>query len=319
MSMVATKRKLDDQTSYTPCFGLVTSHQVDLAIAEYRRLESAGMEHGRILVAQRVPLAKWRRSQIPLSFGRVFFEADYEDSKVTKKTRADLYISKIPGAAHEIGRDELAGELRNYAHANGNLLVSGGGNVHLPGRDRCPDTGLSPYALLGENPPKHRLLIEIEITHRGLREILAYNDQMFAGIPQLRATFFLKVYSRRVGSRLFGALALLFRRLPGGVVCTDAVSCGTTFLCRSVVHDLPPAIGGVLRDLGVPPTLTLANPWPPALNPTITVPAQDLFYWRDDPVTGAHMQIPGAPDAAADLRICLWSIIWRINSRDPFC
>jgi hypothetical protein len=101
--MVATKRKLHDLTSYTACFGLVTSHQVDLAIAEYRRLECAGLEHERILVAQRVPLAKWRRSQIPLSFGPVVFEADYEDAQVKKNTRADLYISKIPGVAHEIG------------------------------------------------------------------------------------------------------------------------------------------------------------------------------------------------------------------------
>ena len=116
----------------------------------------------------------------------------------------------------------------------------------------------------------------------------------------------------------FGALALLFRRLPGGVICTDAVSCGTAPLHATVLHNLPPAIGGILRHLGIPPAITPANPWPAALNPAITVPAADLFYWRDDPATGAPVPIPGAPAAAADLRICLWSIIRRVNNHDPF-
>jgi hypothetical protein len=98
----------------------------------------------------------------------------------------------------------------NYAHGHGRLPLPGGGNVHLPGRDRCPDNGLAPSEVHGENPPKHRLLVDIEITHRGLHEFLAYNDKLFAGIPQLRAAFSLKVYPRRVGSRLFGALALTF-------------------------------------------------------------------------------------------------------------
>ena len=101
--MEHTKRKLDIETSYTPSFRLVTSHQVHLAIAEFHRLECEGKEHGRVLVAQRVPLVRWRRSQIPLSFGRVAFEADYKDSAVTKKTKADLYIAKVPGLAHECG------------------------------------------------------------------------------------------------------------------------------------------------------------------------------------------------------------------------
>jgi hypothetical protein len=163
-----------------------------------------------------------------------------------------------------------------------------------------------------------RLIGEVEITHRGLGEILLYNAQLFAGIAQLRATIFLKVYSRHAASRRFGALALLFRRLPGGVVCTDAVSCGTAPLRTTVVRNLPPAIGGILRILGIPAEVTLANPWPAALNPAITVPAADLFYWRDDPATGAPMPIPGAPAAPANLRICLWSIIRIVNSHDPF-
>ena len=69
---------------------MVTSHQIRLAIEEFNRLEREGVEHGRILVAQRVP-----KSKIRSSFGTVVIEADYEDINVTKKTRADLYISKV--------------------------------------------------------------------------------------------------------------------------------------------------------------------------------------------------------------------------------
>ena len=165
-----------------------------------------------------------------------------------------------------------------------------------------------------------RLISEIEITHRSVAEILSYNAQLYAGIPQLRATFFLKVYPRHAASRRFGALALLFRRLPAGVDCVDAVSCGTAPLNGSVLSNLPPAIGGILRVLGVPAAATLlpANPWPAALNPTITVPAEDVFYWRNDPVTGAPVLIPGAPAGAPDLQICLWSILRMVDSHDPF-
>ena len=170
--MVHTKRKLDIETSYTPSFRLVTSHQVHLAIAEFHRLECEGKEHGRVLVAQRVPLVRWRRSQIPLSFGRVAFEADYKDSAVTKKTKADLYIAKVPGLAHECGINLLISQLVGYIQASGNLLLAGGGDMHLPGKDRCPDAAIRPFTDK-ENPPMPRLICEIEITHRGLHEILA--------------------------------------------------------------------------------------------------------------------------------------------------
>ena len=55
--MSGTKRKYSG-TSYTPTFGMVTSHQIRLAIEEFNRLEREGVEHGRILVAQRVPKSK---------------------------------------------------------------------------------------------------------------------------------------------------------------------------------------------------------------------------------------------------------------------
>jgi hypothetical protein len=317
--MRVSKRKRSE-TQYTPCFGLVTSHQITLAIEEFKRLESEGNDHGRVLVAQRVNLAKWRRTKLLASFGSLAIEADYEDIEVTKDTKADLYISKLPGLAHESGVGRLSGQFDAYAIAIGDILQCGGGKVYLPGRDRENDTAMRPIDLPGENPLMPRVIGEVEITHRALREILDYNAQLFAGIPQLRAAFFLKVYTRHTASRRFAALALLFRRLPGGVACTDAVSCGTAPPRRSVVHSLPPAIGGILRILGIPPVVTQASPWPAAMNPAITIPAADLFYWRDDAATGAPVPIPGAPapGAAPDLRICLWSIIRRINSHDPF-
>ncbi len=60
---------------------------------EYDRLEREGKEHGRILVAERVPLEKWRRSKILSSVGQVVIEADFEDKQVTKKTRR-IYSSQ---------------------------------------------------------------------------------------------------------------------------------------------------------------------------------------------------------------------------------
>jgi hypothetical protein len=317
--MRVSKRKRSE-TQYTPCIGLVTSHQITLAIEEFKRLESKGNDHGRVLVARRVNLAKWRRTTLLASFGSLAIEADYEDLEVTKETKADLYISKLPGLAHECGVGQLSVLFGAYYTANGDILQCGGGKVHLPGRDRENDTAMRPIDLPGENPLMPRVIGEIEITHRALGEILDYNAQLFAGIPQLRAAFFLKVYTRHTASRRFAALALLFRHLPGGVVCTDAVSCGTAPLRRSVVHRLPPPIGGIIRLLGIPPAVTQANPWPAAVNPAITIPAADPFYWRDDPATGAPVLIPGAPapGAAPDMRICLWSIIRRVNSHDPF-
>jgi hypothetical protein len=312
------KRKCSE-THYTPCFGFVTALQIKLAIEEFKRLESEGNDHGRVLVAQRVNLAKWRRTTLLSSFGSLAIEADYEDIEVTKQTKADLYISKLPSNAHDCGLGDLSGRFAAYYIANGGLQC-GGGTVHLPGRDRQPDTAMRPLSLPGENPLMPRVIGEVEITHRGLHEILHYNAQLFAGIPQLRASIFLKVYTRHTTSRRFAALALLFRRLPGGVACTDAVSCGTAPLRGSVVRSLPPAISGILRLLGIPPVVTEANPWPAAVNPAITIPAEDLYYWRDDPATGAAVPIPGAPPpgAAPDLRICLWNIIVRVNSHDPF-
>lgn len=84
------------------------------------------------------------------------------------------------------------------------------------------------------------------------------------------------------------------------------------------VRNLPPAIAGILRLLPIPPAGAQANPWPADVNPTVTVPAAALFYWRDDPVTGAPVLISGTPADAADLQICLWAIIRRIDACDPF-
>jgi hypothetical protein len=316
-AVAMTKRK--HETSYSPSFGLVTSRQVVLAIEEFKRLDKIGDDHDRVLIAKRVTLEKWRRSRIPVEFGRICIEVDYEDAKVTKNTRANLYVSKLPSLAHEAGCGEMQALLNSYGKANGNLLRNMGGTEHLPGSDRCPDTGLRPRNPPGENPQKPRLVTEFEVKHRGLARILQYNAELFAGIPQLRASFFLKVYSRHNVSREFAALALLFQRTPGGaVVPTDAVSCGTAPMDVRALRNLPPAIAGILRALPVPPAGAQTNPWPAALNPTITVPASDIFYWRDDPATGGPVLIPGAPPDAADLQICLWSLVSAINDFDPF-
>ena len=50
-----------------------------------------------------------------------------------------------------------------------------------------------------------------------IREILEYNDQQFAGIPQLRATAVLKLYPRHLGLQRFGALVFFFLRLAASL------------------------------------------------------------------------------------------------------
>ena len=92
---------------------------------------------------------------------------------MTKKTKADLYIAKLPGLAHDYyGLGDLTGQLWAFSLANGVILQCGGGTIHLPGRDRQPDTALRPIVLHGENPLMPCLIGENEITHRGLNEML---------------------------------------------------------------------------------------------------------------------------------------------------
>ncbi len=50
--------------------------------------------------------------------------------------------------------------------------------MHPVGRDSCPDTALRLIVLQGENPRLPRLIYEVEITYRGLDEILLPNAQL---------------------------------------------------------------------------------------------------------------------------------------------
>ena len=60
---------------------------------------------------------------------------------------------------------ELHRQVGNYKAVTGNLL-RGGGTLHLPGKDRCPDVTFSPKHVLGEDPVLPRFISELEVTHR---------------------------------------------------------------------------------------------------------------------------------------------------------
>ena len=105
---------------------MVTAGQITLAIEEFKRLEREGDDLGRVLVAQRANLARWRKTKLLSSFGSLAIEADYEDIEVTRETKADLYISKLPGLAHDCGLGRLAGQYDAYITANGDFLQCGG-------------------------------------------------------------------------------------------------------------------------------------------------------------------------------------------------
>lgn len=304
---------------YIPTFGFVDSHQAELALEEFRRLDAEGLKDIRILVAQRVPLIEWRGNSD--RFGGLILEADYEDTVVTKHTRANLYITKFPGHAHQSMVFSLLSQIGSYNEMTGNLLT-GGGTCKLPGKDRCPDATFFPEVVPGENPVLPRFISELEVTHRSVPEIERYVSSLFAGIPVLHYVFVHKVLSREVDTRRFAALSILFGRDGTGLATAlDVVSCGTASLTPSVQNSLSANMLARLRELPVPAVVIKANPWlaDPVLNPFITVPAASLFYERDDPVTGLPVMVAGAPAPPPDLQIDLWKLTWAANVHDPFC
>ena len=126
--------------TYIPTSRFVDYHQAKLALEEFRRLDAEGLKDIRILVAQHVPLIEWRMNSD--RFGGLSLEADYEDTVVTENTRANLYITKFPGHAHQNMIFSLLSQIGSYNEMTGNLLT-GGGTCKLPqaGKDRCHGPG----------------------------------------------------------------------------------------------------------------------------------------------------------------------------------
>ena len=293
------------------------SLQADLALKEFRRLDADGLKDIRILVAQRVPLIAWRQNSD--RFGGLILEADYEDIVVTKHTRADLYITKFPGHAHQNMLFCLETQIGSYNDMTGNLLC---GTCKLPGKDLCPDATFFPEVVPGENPVLPRFISELEVTNRSIPEIERYVSTLFEGIPVLKHLSVHKVLGRDVDTRRFEALSILFGRDGTGLATAqDVVSCGTASLTPSVRNSLSVNMLAHLRELHVPAVVVKANPWLAdlLLNLFITVTAASLFYERDDPVTGVPLMIAGTPAPPPDLPIDLWKLTWAAQVHDPFC
>ncbi|ETV67338.1 hypothetical protein H257_16421 [Aphanomyces astaci] len=60
------------------------------------------------------------------------------------------------------------------------------------------------------------------------------------------------------------------------------------------------------------------SPWQPPSNPTITVPATDLFYLRTDPLTHVRDLIPHANPHAQDFSLDLFRLFTRIDQNTVF-
>ena len=224
----------------------------------------------------------------------------YDGTQMTENVSAEYYYFDH---GHEAAVGDIQFQLSSYCEGQSRMLSAGGGTEYLPEKEYTPDTAICPY-LQDENPRMPCLTVKIEVLQQGIADMLASNAQVFAGIPQLRASVLLKVYRRHAVSRRFAALAILSRRSPdGAVIAADAVSCGTAPLDACALDRLPPAIRCILRALPAPPAVSRESPWPPTLNPTITVPAADLFYWHDDADTGDPVLVPGTPPDVADLKM----------------
>ncbi|RLO12076.1 hypothetical protein DYB28_016019 [Aphanomyces astaci] len=160
---------------------------------------------------------------------------------------------------------EIARQLGNWDDANG-LLLNGfsGRPLRFPTATREPDGVVSPDS--DRNVP--RLVVEVELYHWSLKGTDKWAREYFGFIPKLQD--------------------LLLRNAAGAPTITDAVSFGSAPLCT--IQDVMDTLGykgiRVLQSpLNADGTRPPVSPWQPPSNPTITVPATDLFHLRTDPVT----------------------------------
>ncbi|RLO00287.1 hypothetical protein DYB28_000403 [Aphanomyces astaci] len=111
------------------------------------------------------------------------------------------------------------------------------------------------------------------------------------------------------------------RHAAGAPTITDAVSFGSAPLCTiEYVMDTLGYHGiRVLQSpLNADGTRPPVSPWQPPSNPTITVPATDLFYLRTDPLTHVRDLIPHANPHAQDFSLDLFRLFTRIDQNTVF-
>ncbi|RHZ24124.1 hypothetical protein DYB37_012025 [Aphanomyces astaci] len=154
---------------------------------------------------------------------------------------------------------------RRLGHDEIDIKVVVAQNVRVfPTATREPDGVVSPDS--DRNVP--RLVVEVELYHWSLKGTDKWAREYFGFIPKLQD--------------------LLLRNAAGAPTITDAVSFGSAPLCT--IQDVMDTLGykgiRVLQSpLNADGTRPPVSPWQPPSNPTITVPATDLFHLRTDPVT----------------------------------
>jgi hypothetical protein len=310
-------------------FDKIKRVDVKRAIERFKMLEKAGRNHPPVLVAQRVNLLKWRKTEWVYDFKKVRFLARYHDHIVTHNTAAEIFITKIPiSAAHQAVVFEICVQARIYASSfQHGFLNVGNRTIHLPGGDREADLALAPTVVPGEeHPPMYRVIFEIEEHHRTIAESVE-SSAHYLSSPQVQGVLTVKIFPCRANN-CFAAIAVLFTKnnaQPEVVLVDDAVSFGTASL--NPATQIPPIVSARMRVL--PPPVTnvngklsdFNNPWlepTAALDPFITIPSANIFFSHVDPTTNLPLLVPGVPEAVQDLRIDLFRLLQAITMVVPF-
>jgi hypothetical protein len=147
----------------------------------------------------------------------------------------------------------------------------------------------------------------VEFEPRSLQAMHAFCLAYFRE-PCVRAVLLFKYFPQHPANRsLFEAVAVLYRRGPRDEdepAVADAVSFGTAPFPPASLNGTLPGLARALRVLPAAPP-SRANPWPPALRPSLTVPAEDLHFLGDG-ARGAAGRDGAAP--AEDLTLDLWEM-----------
>ena len=161
----------------------------------------------------------------------------------------------------------------------------------------------------GKLPRYPRVLAEIVLERRSLSAAHQYCIEHFGLIPNLQAAMLFKFFSRHPTTCRFAAVAVLYRRAATGPFVADAVSFGTCPLRPSSADPAP--IFRALRylpDAPYPAPQQDSSPWPPALRPTLSVPAEDILGPRSaagSPGPG----LKGTEDQDEPLAVDLWRML----------
>ncbi|RQM27596.1 hypothetical protein B5M09_011543 [Aphanomyces astaci] len=237
---------------------------------------------------------------------------------------SDIFVIKVPNMEASSAQSGQLRAIAPYMDAhcefirglNENNIIVG------PGIHTAPDYVIKPRRLppfqrdaQPENRmPTPRIIFEIEYSHRNIRQLWVWANQLLAD-QFVRAVVGILVYHESRSPK-FAMLAVLVRRDGGGnVALFDAVSFGTRQLNHRVIavlSELPFAQGSAFRELPTPIGNLEHNSSRPMpanwnnLNPFITVPGEDVFYQAPSP--------PGVPLSNLNLVIDLWPILEEVTA-----